>query len=337
MLENRITDPKKVSREHLDEVLGRGISPTIQFSKLGYTTRFLKKVNKLCLEYGDKLEVRFYGHYSDTFDASVVKHLPEAQWLSIDCLLRISNEDEIARLPNLRKLSFGVYYFDNPGFLATLNLAEIRRLALSDVKKKNFDLAPLAQCEELDEFFLNGHIKNISAISKLPKLRELSLGSIAKRRTLEFVNEIPNLEKLKIILGGRENIDEIEHSGLNDLEVLRVRAFDSLGDLSRFPNLRRLHVEDQLQLRSVSFEGYGLEEISIHNCKNLEQLNGLLKLKQLRAFRTSRTKLDLDTLLDASWPESMESVAIYGSSEKWNKRARKFLDEKGYREIYRKY
>lgn len=333
MLENRITDPKKVSRKHLDEVLGRGVNPTIQFSKSSYSTRFLKKVNKLCSEYGDKLEVRFYGHCAGTFDASVVRHLPDAQWLSVDCLLHISNEDEIARLQNLRKLSFGVYYFDNPGFLATLDLAQIRRLALSDVKKKNFDLAPLAQCEELDEFFLNGHTKNIAAISRLPKLRVLSLGSIAKRRTLEFVNEIPNLKKLTVILGGRENIDEIEHSGLSDLAVLRVKALSSLGDLSRFPNLRRLHVEDQIQLRSVSLEVSGLEEVSIHNCKNLEQLIGLLKLKQLRAFRTSRTKLDLESLLDANWPESMESVAIYGSSQKWNKRARKVLDEKGYREI----
>jgi len=336
LLENRITDPKKVSREHLDEVLGRGVNPTIQFSKPGYSTGLLKKVNKLCSEYGDRLEVRFYGHHSDAFDASVVRHIPDAQWLSVDCLLRISNEDEIARLPNLRKLSFGVYYFDKPDFLATLNMAQIRRLALSDVKKKNFDLAPLAQCEELDEFFLNGHRRNIAAISQLPKLRKLSLGSIAKGQALEFVNEIPRLEKLTIILGGRENFDEIEHSSLSDLEVLRVRALNSLGDLSRFPKLRRLHVEDQLQLRSVSFECAGLEEISIHNCKNLEQLNGLLKLRQLRAFRTSRTRLDLDSLLDANWPESMESVAIYGGSEKWNKHARQVLDKKGYREIYQK-
>lgn len=332
MIENRITDPKKVSRENLSEVLGRGVNPTIQFSKPGYSPRLLKKVNKLCSEYGDKLEVRFYGHYSEAFDASVVKHLPDAQWLSIDCLLRISNEDEISRLPNLRKLSFGVYYFDNPDFLATLNLAQICRLALSDVKKKNFDLAPLAQCDELDEFFLNGHTKNIAAISALPKLTRLSLGSISKRRTLEFVNEIPNLKKLTIILGGRENIDELSHLGLRELEILRVRACNDLGDLSRFPNLRRLLVEDQLQLRRISFIGSGVEEVSIHNCKNLDQLDGLLGLKRLRHFRTSRTKLDLDSLVEANWPASMETVAIYSGSEKWNERARRILDKRGYGE-----
>ena len=336
LLENRITDPKRISREHLEEFLGRGVSPTIQFSKPGYSRRLLKTVNKYCAEYGDKLEVRFFGHCSDAFDASVLKHLPDVQWLSVDCLLRINSEDTIAWLPKLRKLSFGVYHFDSPGFLATLNLSQITRLALTENSKKNFDLSPLAHCDELDEFFLNGHRKNIASISHLPKLRKLSLGSIAKRQTLEFVNEMPNLEKLTIILGGRENFDEVKHPSLSELEVLRVRAINTLGDLSRFPGLRRLLVEDQLQLRSISFDGAGLEEISIHNCKNLERLIGLLELKHLRAFRTSRTKLNLDSLLDANWPESLQTVAIYAGSEKWNERARQILDEKGYTEYSQK-
>jgi len=326
VLENRITDPKRISRAHIDEVLSRGISPTIQFSKRGYSARILKTLNKYCVEYGDKLEVRFYGHYSDAFDAAVLKHLPDVQWLSVDCLLQIENEDAIANLPKLRKLSFGVYDYEKPDFLATVNLSQITRLALTDNKKKNFDLSPMAQCDQLEEFFLTGHRKNIAAISHLPKLRYLSLGSIAKRQTLEFVNEIPNLEKLTIVLGGRQNIDEIVHPGLRDLEVLRVRGLNSLGDFARLPNLRRLQVEDQLQLRSIDFDSAGLEEISLHNCKNLERLNGLLELKRLRAFRTSRTKLDMDGLLEANWPESMEAVALYGRSEKWNKHARQVLD-----------
>jgi Leucine-rich repeat (LRR) protein len=250
--------------------------------------------------------------------------------------MHIENEDAIARMPNLRKLSFGVYHFDDPPFLATLDLTQITRLVLSDNKKKNFDLSPLENCTNLDELFLNGHLKSIAALSHLPKLTKLSLGSIAKGQKLKFVNEIPNLDKLTIILGGRENIDEIEHASLNGLEVVRVRGFNYLGDLSRFPNLRRLRVEDQIQLRNVSFTGSNLEEVSIHNCKNLDRLDGLLDLQGLRHFRTSRTKLDLDSLVEANWPDSMETVAVYSGSEKWNVRARSILDEKGFGEYSQK-
>ncbi len=333
-MENRITDPKRVSSKQIREILSRGARPTIQFSRRGYSRRILKSINKLCAEYGDRLEVRFYGH---EFDASVLRDLPEAQWLSTDCLLHIRNEDAIAAMPALRKLSFGTFHFDRPGFLAEIDLADLTRLVLSENKKKNLDLAPLRDCSALEELYVSGHRKNISAISRLPQLKKLSLGSITKRQALDFVNEIPRLEKLTIILGGRENIDEVAHVGLRELEVLRVRGISSLGDLSRFPVLRRLLVEDQIQLQQISVAGTSLEEVSIHNCKSLDDLQGLLDLDSLRVFRTSRTKLDLERYLNATWPESMESVALYSGSEKWNEQARALMEEKGYSAVARRY
>ena len=201
MLGNRVTDPNKVSREHLDEVLAHGVNPTIQFSKPGYSLRLLRNVNK-------------------------------------------------------------------PGFLATLNLSRMCRLALSDNKKKNFDLSPLEQCEESQEFYLNSHTNN------------------------------------------------------------------DFGDLSRFPRLRRLLIEDQLQLRNISFAGSNLEGVFIHNCKNREALTELRDLRRLRAFGTSRTRLDFDSLLATNWPDSMETVALHSGSRKWDERARKNLGRKGPRRIF---
>ena len=327
---DRITDPKRVSGEQIKEILARRIQPTIQFSKPGTSRFVLKAVNKLCALFGDKLQVRFYAHYGDRFDASILRHLPDVRWLSVDCLMHIDNEDEILALPKLSRLGFGVHHFDRPSFLSGLDLSRLTYLVLSENRKKNFDLSPLSDCSKLEELFLNGHTKNISAISTLPSLRTLSLGSIAKRQDLEFVNGIPQLEALTIVLGGRENIDELAHSELRELEVIRVRALSTLGDLLRFPALTRLQVEDQLQLHSVSVAGTNLREVSLHNCKNLERVEGLVDLPGLRVFRTSRTKLDLDALLHANWPESMESVALYSGSQKWNNEARRLLDEKGY-------
>lgn len=259
--------------------------------------------------------------------------LPDVQWLAVDCLREILNADALCDLQHLRKLSLGVYYFDEPDFLSKLRLSHLCWLALSDNHRKNLDLASLAECRDLDQIYLNGHTKNIDAISALPKLRELSLGSIAKKCTLEFVNSVPRLQSLQVILGGREDFDELRHEKLERLSIIRVRGLETLGDLKRFPSLRSIRIEDQIKLHSISVAGTSLEEVSVHNCKNLERMDGLLELQGLRKFRTSRTKLPLDELVAADWPPSMEVLALYSSKQKWNDNARKILDERGYREF----
>ena len=74
-----------------------------------------------------------------------------------------------------------------------------------------------------------------------------------------------------------------------------------------------------------------LEEIGIYNCKNLEQIDGLLELKSLRRFQSYISKLDLDALLNATWPKSMESVELYSGDQEWDDRAHKVLAGKGYK------
>ncbi len=331
MMENLIRNPEHVSKEQIESLLDRKLLPTIQFSKPGTSPLVLKAVNKLCALFRDKLEVRFYAHYSDVFDAAILKHLPEVRSLTINCLMDIVNEDEILSLSNLRKLRFGVYNFDRPAFLADLDLRRLTNLTLSENRKRNFDLAPLSECENLEQLMLEGHIKNIAALSGLPKLRKLFLRMIPKRQSLDFANSLPQLRAMDICLGGRENIDELEHPGLENLEVVLVRALNSLGDLNRFPNLRRLVVRDQIRLHSISVRDSILEEIGIYNCKNLEQIDGLLELQNLRRFQSYISKLDLDALLNATWPKSMESVELYTGNQEWDDRAHEVLAQKGYK------
>jgi len=330
---NRINDPSSLSRADLQNILSRGASPTVQFSKPTYSPKLLKEVNGFCQEYGSNLEVRFYGHYSGAFDASALRFLPDVQWLSIDCLQRIENDEEVFRLENLRKFSFGVYYYDRSDLLARIKIDGLLRLVLADNDKRNFDLEPLEECSELEEFYLNGHTKNIGVLSKLPCLRFLSLGSISKKTRLEFASGIQQLNSLTIILGGREAIDEVRHESLRELRIVRVKAFESLGDMSRFPKLRKLVVEDQIRLNTIDLRGTDLREVSVHNCKNLSEIDGLLDLSDLRLFATSRTKLDLELLLRADWPKSMEVVGLFSTSDRWNEKAREKLAERGYRQF----
>ena len=306
---------------------------TIQFATPVYSRDLLASLDELCAEFGEQLEVRFYGHYSEDFDASVLSALPHVQRLSVDCLTTITNEQEIGKLPVLKGLRFGVFRFDNAAFLGQIDLARLNWLCLVENDKRNFDLAPLATARALHTLFLHGHSKNVEVIADLPELSTLSLSGFPKRNGLGFLNRAPALRALTLILGGRSSIEDFRHADLEELNIIRVRGLESIGSLARFPHLERLRVEDQLQIRSIDLAGATLREVALANCKNLAELGGLDGLYGLRSFRASQTSLPLDTLVDHAWPPAMEIVALYSGKQKWNDDARAKLDARGYREF----
>jgi hypothetical protein len=333
VFEPRITNPREVSADHVRAILDRGARPTIQFSGPGATPGLLASINRLCIEFGDRLEVRFYGYYESPFDARVLEYLPDVRWLSVDCLTSISDEEHLARLPKLTKLAFGVFRYDEPEFLGRLPLEQLIELWVNETERRNLNLVHLSRCERLRTLSIGGHTKGIDAIASLPCLEQLHLNSIPKRQSLDFVGRCAPLRSLDLLLGGRPSLDDCSHPDLEKLTVIRVRGLESLGTLRRFPKLRSLHVEDQLQLRAIELDRAPLEELTIGNCKNLERISGLDGMTALRHLRVYRTKLGLDTLVEREWPPSMDILALYGSSERWNALARARLDQRGYREF----
>ncbi|WP_255438632.1 hypothetical protein [Brevibacillus sp. AG162] len=96
-------------------------------------------------------------------------------------------------------------------------------------------------------------MKNLDAVGDLKDLNYLALHSISKL-PLHFVNRLKKLKHLRILLGGREHIQEIEENEIDDLEISRVRGFHDLSNIANFRALTRLVMEDQIQLREVSFD-----------------------------------------------------------------------------------
>lgn len=333
MIETRINNPKSPPDSAIRAIAASGQTPTIQFSAPVYSAELLRAVNRLCIEYGDRLEVRFFGHYGGRFDASVLLNIPDVSWLSIDCLSEIANEHEISKLSRLSRLSFGVFKFDNPQFLEQIEISNLTRLSLTENVTRNFDLAPLARAVKLTTLNIDGHTKNLIALSQLRQLSELTLRSTPKTQSLEFLRQVQNLTSLSLILGSRQTIDEITHPRLERLSLIRVRGLVGVGPLARFPHLRELQIEDQSRVSSIDLAGTDLRKVTLMKCKNLEELKGLASLSGLVEFRTAWTKLDLQALLEREWPPSLEVLALYSKSNKWNDATRAILDKQGYREF----
>ncbi|WEJ99994.1 MAG: hypothetical protein P0Y59_24375 [Candidatus Sphingomonas phytovorans] len=332
MRHDRLNDPQNIDSNAIRSLVAAGYTPVVQFSQPGYTPKLLGTLNQLCAELGEKLQVRFYGHYSTGFDASALEHLPDVRSLLVDCLTTITNEHLIATLPALSALSFGVFRYDNPGFLDQIGTDRLTSLTLVETAKRNFDLAPLGAARNMKRLLIHGHTRNIEVIADLPQLADLMLGAFPNKKDLGFLKDAKALKSLRVILGGRSSIDEFSHPGLEDLSIVRVRGLQTVGDLRRFPHLRSLEIEDQLQLLSIDLVGPPLRRVLLANCKNLAEVRGIETLEHLESFRTMQTKLDMEALATGYWPASVRAIALYPGSTKRNQAVRATLDARGYGE-----
>ncbi len=331
----RINNPTSLDFDYLQNLINEGKSPIIQFVEPSYDEVLLKMLDKACLQFGEQLEVRFYGHYGEVFDASCLKFLPHVKNLSVDCLTEIVNEDEIIYLEHLSHLRLGIYNFDKTDFLSRLNKRNHLTLTVGDNNKNNLDLSSLNEFQSLRELCIVGHTKNIEVIGELTNLESLTLSKISKKQSLDFINKLKNLKQLQIILGGRESIKEIVNPAIEKIEIIRVRGLAELGDLARFPRLRTLHVEDQIKLKNLKFtpELNHLNEIKILNCKNLALIDGLSQLSKLDHLRIYGTSLDESSFIDQQLPSSLSVFAFYTGNNKKDKVIRQKLDDLGYMEF----
>ncbi len=326
----RVSNPKDLSPSEVVAACEGRKRFTVQFSDPeAYPPATIEALNEACSLAGDQIEVRFFGHYGTAFDASVLRQIPAVRNLSLDCLSHITFEDHIGRLPSLVRLNFGVFEFDRPEFLETLQIERLWRLALGETRRRNMNLSVLSKGEALEELFVHGHSRGIEATSNLPRLDALTLSGFPRSQSLEFVTPMGAIKRLSLFLGGRGSIDEVSSHTLEVLQIMRVRGLASLGTLARFPALKSLQVEDQLQLEQLDLAGVSLERLRVDNCKRLVEVRALEKQDQLRELWASRVALDLDELRDRSWPGSARSINLLSNSQKWNDDTRQQLAANG--------
>lgn len=296
-MEERWTDVRVPDRAKIGELIRSGTKLILQYSKPPYATPLLRTLNDLCEKHGDKITVRFYGHYSSCFDARILKHLPSVVNLVMDCLRSAIHLEEVWDLRKLRSLSLGVYELDRSDILSGENLRHLTYLVVGDTKKTRINLLPVSEMRDLNHLRLVGQPLNIDAIASLPKLSTLALTRIPKSTRLTFINGLSQLRDLEILLGGRSSIAELQHPTLQQLSIVRVLGFSDFNSAG-FPGLLDLKIEDQTRLLELSFgrENKRLESLSLHNCKSLKSLKGLRQLEGLTRLGIYRTSLDIDQL-----------------------------------------
>jgi hypothetical protein len=330
---HRIHNPKSIDEEMIAALISSGAKEVvIQFAEeADYSPSLLDAINTACRSFGSRITVRFYGHYGTGggFNCAWLRYLPDVRSLSLDCLTNIEGETRIAQLEHLDAFAFGVFESDIPELLRYPSLARVHKLVLATTRKNNIDLAPLGTYQRLEVLFLNAHARNIATLGDLGGIRRLSLSQIAKRVSLRFVGRMEGLRSLTVLLGGRPNAEELAHPKMIHLELLRVRGLSEI-DLSAFPQLQVLRIEDQLQLRSLELNTETLIRwLSIWNCKNLSSLLGLGRAVALNSLSLGRTSLEPDSILNSA-PPSLKCLILSGFGHRRDEELENRIRSKGY-------
>jgi hypothetical protein len=256
---------------------------------------YLDRIQQACAALGDGLEVRFYDHFEDVFDASVLDRLPGIRRLSIDGLSQVRQPEAVGRLPDLTSLCFGPQRINDARILGALGVHRLVHFTLAETPAPAIDLAPLAEARSLRSLRLLGHGKNTEAIGHLSSLRELAIQTSSKV-SLEFINRLVSLESLKLVLGNTSSIRAIEAlPALRDLSFREVRNLEDLGDLQRFPRLRRLQVSDQPRIGAlhVGRRNAALEHLYLYSVPRLQALEGFSSLPAVKSLFAYDSRLDL--------------------------------------------
>ena len=256
---------------------------------------YLERVQQACASCGDDLEIRFYDHFDDVFDAAVLDSLHEIRRLSIDGLPLVTHAEAIGRLPNLTSLRFGPRKVGDPKVLDTIGVERLKDFTLAGTPTPSVDLAPLAGARSLRSLRLLGHGRHTEAIGHATALAELVIQPSSKF-SMEFINRLVSLESLKFVLGNASSIRAIETlPALRDLSFREVRGLEDIGDLERFPRLRRLQVSDQPRLAElkVGRRNESLEHLYLYSVPGLHAVDGLSELPAVKSLFAYDSRLDL--------------------------------------------
>ncbi|MDF3196589.1 hypothetical protein [Pseudomonas sp. 1928-m] len=191
-MQHRITDSNNLA--NAEALLAKGDEVVVQFSGASYSESTLRRLNELAKVYKNLIEIRFYGHYSSSFDFSTLKQVENVTNLSIDCLLNASNFEELNELHSLDRLSLGVYKELPEDILSYPSLENLGSLTVSESKQRKVNLSYLSRFHRLHDLYLVGHTRLIETVGLLSSLQKLCLSQIGSMQKLNFLNSLEGLK-----------------------------------------------------------------------------------------------------------------------------------------------
>ncbi|MBX7059643.1 MAG: hypothetical protein K1X75_16385 [Leptospirales bacterium] len=230
------------------------------------------------------IELRFWGHHTETCDLSLLDHLPNLQHFTANCIMQAEHVESVAHLPKLKTLRVGIFSLDNFSFLEKLP-DSIETLGLEGTKSKRPSIDAITRFRSLRSLYLEGHSKNLEVIGELPALEDLTLRSI-KIGSLKFVRNLPLLRSLDIKLGGVPSLKGLESASIRYLELWQVAGLRDISQISKLLNLEILFLQSLAQIIALPdcAKLTKLRAVRVQQMKKLKDFSGLQSAPALNVF-----------------------------------------------------
>ena len=241
----------------------------------------------LCEQPGPSLRIIVRGHLT----SDDVNRLADyaSNFGSVDvCISHYSGLSDLSflqRFPQLRR--FDLMDFEFNAFEEFRYLPDsLESIHLHQTKSTSLSLDFLSRQKRLHTLFLEGHRKNIEAISELHSLEDLTLRSITLP-DLRMFSPLEKLLSLDLKLGGTKCLDGVDSIGrIRFLELWMIKGLVDLSPVMQMPHLQYLRLETLTNLSVLpSFRSLAqLRRIDIQKCKHLVELSPLAEAPALEAL-----------------------------------------------------
>ena len=275
-----------ITRRGIKRLLRISNLTSIQFGEPVTDINIWENIESILLTKIPQLKIWIYTNYDESWDLNFLKSLPSVVHFGANGYMNFENIENIALLKNLESLSIGLYNLTSFDFLTNLT-SNLKELRIGETKSKKPDISFISKFQNLEHLSVAGHHKGIDAISKLKKLKSLSLHFISTEN-LFFLKNLENLCSVEISFGGIKDLNILsELPNIKHIELFQIRLLSNIEFISRMSNLQYLILGNMRNIKEIPSLKYNrnLRRIVFENLKGLRNLKSLEKVENLVEFK----------------------------------------------------
>lgn len=203
------------------------------------------------LEANPQVTFRMWSSFSRPADLEFLKWYPRLKRFAVSGFYNLRNFRGLRYLPD-----------------------DLESLEIGQTKARDFSWNQLVRFRKLRQLYVEAQTKDLSAISQLTSLEELTLRSITLPG-LELLIPLKRLWSLDLKLGGTSNLAALPQlKKLKYLELWMIRGLADLSMLPKVPTLQSLFLQALKNLTELP----SLENLKALRCVHLQTMKGLRDL-----------------------------------------------------------